>query len=428
MINEKILSKNNNYVVAVSGGPDSIFLLYWLVKKGYYNLYVAHVNYNKRKDSKIDEKIVRLFCEVNKLNSYVKSVTNEDYKKYMKIANNNFQNIARIIRYDFFEKIAIENNAKILIAHNLNDLIETYIIQKRRKSIIKYWGIKEKSFYGKNKIEILRPILNLKKSEIINFLKINNINYAIDCTNNSLMYERNKIRKTINDEQIKNYLQEIKKDNKLLEKKENNLKKYYNIIVDENKINIELFNSKITEEKLMIIFKYFENNNLLWILLNNKRSLIKEIVKQLESKKPNIIIHLKKKYLFVKEYKYAFFYIKKEIKEIDFTFNSIEDFKIKNYDIFLSKNQKINLKNDNGYYFFINQNDFPIKFTNKEEVFKNVKINNNTKINRVFIKNKIPLFERKNPIWINKNNELLLIPKYKTISNKIQKNIVILKK
>ncbi len=59
-------------LLAVSGGPDSMFLLNWYKSK---NVVVAHVNYHKREDSDIDEKIVRAFCESNNIPLEVLSVS-----------------------------------------------------------------------------------------------------------------------------------------------------------------------------------------------------------------------------------------------------------------------------------------------------------------------------------------------------------------
>jgi tRNA(Ile)-lysidine synthase TilS/MesJ len=60
------LAKNNLYILAVSGGPDSMFLLDKMRSEA-YNLVVAHVNYKKRIDSDWDEKIVRDYCQTYSL-------------------------------------------------------------------------------------------------------------------------------------------------------------------------------------------------------------------------------------------------------------------------------------------------------------------------------------------------------------------------
>ena len=82
-------------LLGVSGGPDSMFLLNLLKNK---NIIVAHVNYNKRETSKVDEEIVVDFCKKNNIKYFVLNL-----KKHNE--QGNFQNIARIQRYEFFKKI-----------------------------------------------------------------------------------------------------------------------------------------------------------------------------------------------------------------------------------------------------------------------------------------------------------------------------------
>lgn len=60
-MNEKLLNKTSYYVIGVSGGCDSMYLLDTLRKLGYH-LFVAHVNYNYRHDSYIDYELVSDYC------------------------------------------------------------------------------------------------------------------------------------------------------------------------------------------------------------------------------------------------------------------------------------------------------------------------------------------------------------------------------
>src|SRR4051794_21818794 len=129
----KILAKNNFYVLAVSGGPDSIFLLEKMRCEG-YNFVVAHVNYKKREDSDYDEKLVRDYCQKYSLPLEVYQVKGSECN-----STSNFQDQARQIRYDFFQKLAKQYQTKyIVVAHHNDDHCETYLLQKRKKTLVEY--------------------------------------------------------------------------------------------------------------------------------------------------------------------------------------------------------------------------------------------------------------------------------------------------
>jgi tRNA(Ile)-lysidine synthase len=180
------------YLIAVSGGPDSMALL---------DMYkdqikaVCHINYNHRPTAKRDENIVREYCNTHKLDFSVLNVTKAIYSKYHKV-DNNFQTVARKIRYDFFLKCAKElNNYDILIAHNYDDFLETAVMQMKRHSKALYYGIKKNNFY--KGLNILRPLVNERKTKQEQYCINNNISYGIDESNLTYIYERNRIRKDI---------------------------------------------------------------------------------------------------------------------------------------------------------------------------------------------------------------------------------------
>ena len=119
--------------MAVSGGPDSMFLLDKMRLEG-FNLVVAHVNYKKRENSDYDEKLVKNYCQKYSLLCEVYQVKGSEYNSI-----SNFQDQARQIRYDFFQKLADKYQTKyIVVAHHLNDHLETFLLQKKRKSLVEH--------------------------------------------------------------------------------------------------------------------------------------------------------------------------------------------------------------------------------------------------------------------------------------------------
>jgi tRNA(Ile)-lysidine synthase len=179
------------YIAAVSGGPDSMALLH---KYKDEIRCVCHINYKKRKSAKRDENIVKKFCKLANIDFKLLKCTRSVYKKYS--ADKNFQSMARTIRYDFFAKMGEKYNIKdLLVAHNLDDFLETAKMQLEKKTKVLYIGIREKSMY-KGMI-IHRPFLNIRKNDLMKYCDDNNVQYGIDETNLTDHYYRNRIRKDI---------------------------------------------------------------------------------------------------------------------------------------------------------------------------------------------------------------------------------------
>ena len=122
------LDKNKKYLLACSFGPDSMALFDMLLKGG-YSFEVAHVNYHFRKESDYEELSLRNYCKEYEINLHV-------YEN-KKIIRNNIEATCREIRYDFFADIYHKYGFDgLLIAHNQDDLIETYLLHKKRKNLV----------------------------------------------------------------------------------------------------------------------------------------------------------------------------------------------------------------------------------------------------------------------------------------------------
>lgn len=179
--------KNKKLFLACSGGVDSMVLLHLLVKAE-FQVSVLHVNYHLRgEDSKVDEQFVKSSCEKWSLPFYSKSV---DTKKILREEGGNLQDVARKIRYDLFHEITDQDADNfILLAHHNDDQVETFFQHIARKSgIIGLAGMLE------NHNQILRPLLNFSKEEILEFAKSHQISWREDVSNTKNDYTRNKLR------------------------------------------------------------------------------------------------------------------------------------------------------------------------------------------------------------------------------------------
>lgn len=236
-------------LLAVSGGPDSMFLLDWYKNK---KIVVAHVNYNKREDSNIDQKIVEDFCIKNNIPYKVLNINKEP--------KGNFQDWARKIRYDFFKKIYTEFNCnKLLIAHHRDDFIETAIMQQQSGRTPRFLGIRKRNII--NGMNIYRPFIDLYwKNDIQKHLEHNDIKFAVDYTNTESTYERNKIRIELSKKtkkEKKSIYKWFKMSNKILKKKFNKVDYLYKKW-KESKYDIKLF--RVIKYKEEVLFEYINDS------------------------------------------------------------------------------------------------------------------------------------------------------------------------
>lgn len=190
----------------------------------------------------------------------------------------------------------------LLIAHQADDLIETYIFQKERNGLNNFWGIKEISYY--NSIIIIRPILGIFKNEIIKYLDDKNFTYFLDSSNTSSKYTRNRIRKELSNILLKtkkDILREIILKNKIIELTEIEKSKFSNLFIFDNFIILNSEWHKLNiEVQLRVIFDWI-NTYTHNLFVSNKKSIFKELRKQLNSTKKFITMFLNKNYLIKKE-------------------------------------------------------------------------------------------------------------------------------
>ena len=182
--------KECNFVVAISGGVDSMVLAnLFLINNLKFS--IAHCNFQLRgKESDDDELFINKWCSKKDIKLYNKKFTTEDYCKNNKLT---IQMGARELRYEWFrELIDKEKHDFIVTAHHIDDQLETFIINSiRGTGIDGLVGIPDKI----NKI--IRPLLMTSKDQIIEYSKVNRINYREDSSNDKEDYLRNKIRHSV---------------------------------------------------------------------------------------------------------------------------------------------------------------------------------------------------------------------------------------
>ena len=185
------LRKGDKVLVAVSGGPDSVALLYALleIKEEFdLDLCVAHLNHKLRgRESDEDQKFVKNLASKLNLKFFSKSI---DVKKEAKKRKLSLEEGARLVRYRYLENLADRIKAnKIAMGHQADDQAETFLMR-----LVRGAGGTGLSGIPPKRGKIIRPLIEIKREEIEKFLKEKGRSYRTDSSNLLPNYFRNKIR------------------------------------------------------------------------------------------------------------------------------------------------------------------------------------------------------------------------------------------
>ncbi len=318
---DKYYKKDDKIILACSTWPDSMFLLYEILKTTYKNnLVVCYFNHKLRKESDDEEKWIeelwkQLWFTVEIASCEIKQIRDKFYpSKWL-------EEVAREKRYAFLNAILhIYKSDKIITGHHLDDKIETFFFNLVRWTKLTWLiNMKEKSW------AILRPLLEIEKKDILKYLEENKLEYKIDKSNNETIFTRNKLRhniipqfeeinsnykKNIND--LSKYLEEIKE---FIDKEvELFLKEQWTLIFNSCKYKINTlsinwyfyindFNNLsplLQKEIIRHIFYISNNKSTIWLSKANINEVIKFIngknnktikeIKNMKLKKDNEII------------------------------------------------------------------------------------------------------------------------------------------
>ena len=189
-----------------------LYLLNKYKEKFRADLMVCHVNHMIREDADEDETYVKEICEKWGIPFFSKKIHVE---KLAKVQKKGTEEVGRNVRYEFFNEIAVKEGANVIaIAHNMNDCAETVLLNLIRGTGVSglkgitpfritkvdcnvYYEYSDAVIPDYKTVKIIRPLINCKKSDIIDFCKVNNIEMRIDSTNSENIYRRNLIRNEI---------------------------------------------------------------------------------------------------------------------------------------------------------------------------------------------------------------------------------------
>lgn len=202
---EKYYTKDDAIILGCSTGPDSMFLLYQILETQYKkNLVVCYFNHKTRPETDDEEKFIEA---LGKEKWFQVEVAECDFEKIQKLyPSKSFEELAREKRYAFFDAIMnIYKSKYVITGHHLDDKVETFFFNLSRGSKLTGLINMTESSGSPSPVRegargwghVLRPLLNIQKSEILAYLDSNNLAYSIDSTNTDTEITRNYLRHEI---------------------------------------------------------------------------------------------------------------------------------------------------------------------------------------------------------------------------------------
>lgn len=341
-INEKysLIENGDTVVVGFSGGPDSVFLsevLKLMQEKIKFNFLLVHINHMLRgKDADDDETFCVEYAKKYNLRIFHKKI---DIKSLAKEKGKTLEEVGREERYKLFSEVLEETGAnKIATAHNKDDQIETFLFKLIRGTTLQgLEGINPK------RENIVRPISEIYKKDILDYLNKNQIQYRIDKTNFENEFTRNSIRLDLIPFIEERYNNKFKDKvfsiiNEIRENNKNNLLDYSKFIKNNNSLKLEEL-KKLSENQLKNLFAYILNKKNIQINREKINNILDLITKN-GSKK----IDLDNEYELIKTYDKIYFQ-QKQLKEKKISLTNDNEIEIssKNKNFIFFNKFKINI-------------------------------------------------------------------------------------
>jgi tRNA(Ile)-lysidine synthase len=243
------------YFIACSGGVDSMALAN-IMLKAELPIELVHVNYGLREqDSDDDQLFLEEWCRENNIQLHTKRI---NLKEYLTENGGNLQEEARKVRYAFFEELLNTKGGKIVLAHHADDQAETFLLNLARGG-----GMMGLSGMIESNGEYLRPLLPLRKEEILKTAKEFGWTWREDCSNSESKYSRNKLRNIILPKLIENHPECVEDINYLMgvfQSSQEHLERTISTLINEfpesNAIPIDTFISLNDVEKIEMLRQF----------------------------------------------------------------------------------------------------------------------------------------------------------------------------
>lgn len=382
--------KEGKYLLAFSGGPDSVYLLECLAvfykEKLNQRICLCYINYHDSPNVDEEEKIVNFYVDKYKLKLF---------RFDTRFRKGNFEEWARNYRYKKFAYIIKKKGMKALLtAHQKDDDSETYLLQKERGNLPAHYGLQEAATL--NGIKILRPLLSVSKEEIYSELKENGYIYYEDITNHDSHTKRNVIRKELSSVERERLLDEKEAKNQEL------IKLYNSFVSIKYPVSFSLYDNLKEEAKRRLIFYLLDKEK---TPSKRRTGLGKEIYEFLKKRTNSEMPLFKEKVLYkTKDY----FFIHTDLKKLNYSFTYKHKKRYSNrfFSIDLTDIKKFNLLS------------LPVTIRNRREG-DTISTDLPTKdVKRFLKKQQVPYFLIDIYPVFEVDNQIRCVPFYKDIKNK----------
>ena len=184
------LDKTKKYLVACSGGSDSIALTHAMFTAG-FRMEVGHVEHGLRgQESLHDAEFVQKFCQDRNLPCQVRHVHVETYCKEHKLS---VEDGARVLRFAMLREMATVAKADFIVtAHQKNDQAETFLMMLMRGA-----GLGGLGAMKEQREDILHPLLNFSSQDLKDYCREQKLSWCEDSSNQDLTFTRNRVRQNL---------------------------------------------------------------------------------------------------------------------------------------------------------------------------------------------------------------------------------------
>ncbi len=251
--------KSQKILIMLSGGPDSVYLLHKLVelrKENNFELHAFHLNHKLREEANFEEEFVKQLALKLEVTLHLRSCDISDFSKKKKIS---IEMAGREYRYLMAQEIVRNNNIdSILTAHHRDDLVETFFLNLFYGAGIN--GLTSIKYQNNN---IYRPLLDMDKKDIVDYLDSRNIDYKVDESNRDLKYKRNEIRHRlipVLEEISPNFRDKIEQSISHLISAKNVLRKYYDRELFRDVIELKKIRDMDDDVRINYLYLLLEKN------------------------------------------------------------------------------------------------------------------------------------------------------------------------
>ena len=404
----KYLSNNENLLIAISGGMDSVALLHLcLGLRPKHKLYAVHINHGLRSESIFEQKFVNNLCKKYKIPLFIKKCDSN-------IANGESMEMwARRIRQDTYlsakEKFDCDY---ILTAHHANDLVETILMH-----LDSGCGIEGLKGIPKINQQIMRPLLHYKKSEIKKYIKRKKINFILDESNNDVRIKRNYIRHKIlepweneTENVIESFLELSEKANLAIDRMsgvisqfEKSIKMKNDLIIIPNKLTQVLSKNHF----IRLIKKLVKEQNISW-RRNKWESLIQWVGTSMTGSK----YYINNEWTLLKNRDH-FILSNKLYNSISMKINNESNIAFDDFSLTIKKTDGL-IKNDNPMYetidgAFIANKQLLLRTWKDGDRYRPLGMNGHKKISDFLIDNKVDGFTKNKQLVLTANDEIIWV-------------------